>query len=235
MFTLEETVTTSRVDRNGELKLFAALQMMQDCSELWLDTEPAARDYFSRNGYAQLLASRQVEVVRVPAFGERLTCTTSVYECHESFGFRNTFIRDAQGLDCYRSWSMGAFVERATGRLIRIPERIIAMMTPEPRLDMNYGDRRIRVPATAGEQRRMECSVLRDDIDYNGHMNNAHYIRLALEVTEEDIRPTGLRVEFRRPVRLGDPLTVRLLAEEQTRYVEISGPAGQAALVEFRS
>ena len=70
MFSIQEQVTTSRTDRNGKLKLFSAFQMMQDCSELWLDSAVDYRDFLKKNGFAQLLASRQVEVVRIPDFKE---------------------------------------------------------------------------------------------------------------------------------------------------------------------
>ena len=39
MYSLKFKVTTSTCDSEGRLKLFSALQMMQDCSELWIDRE----------------------------------------------------------------------------------------------------------------------------------------------------------------------------------------------------
>lgn len=42
MYTLNYKVTTSTCDNNGKLKLYSALQMMQDCSEMWIDSEPTA-------------------------------------------------------------------------------------------------------------------------------------------------------------------------------------------------
>ncbi len=36
------------------------------------------------------------------------------------FGFRNTFIYDANGQPCYRTWSQGAYVNKATGRLAKL-------------------------------------------------------------------------------------------------------------------
>ena len=91
MYSLKYKVTTSTCDSEGKLKLFSALQMMQDCSEMWLDSEPQVKEYFARENMAQLLASRQVEIIRVPEFKEELTVTTSVYGMKPMFGFRNTF------------------------------------------------------------------------------------------------------------------------------------------------
>ena len=55
MFTLNYKVTTSCCDENGKLKLYSALQMMQDCSEMWINTEAGVKKYFEENGMAQLL------------------------------------------------------------------------------------------------------------------------------------------------------------------------------------
>ena len=55
MYSLKFKVTTSTCDSEGRLKLFSALQMMQDCSELWIDSEPVVKDFFAREGMTQLL------------------------------------------------------------------------------------------------------------------------------------------------------------------------------------
>jgi len=65
--------------------------MMQDCSEMWIDSEPEVKAYFLQQNMAQLLATRQVEIIRVPDYKEELTVTTSVYGMKPMFGFRNTF------------------------------------------------------------------------------------------------------------------------------------------------
>ena len=46
MYSLKYKVTTSTCDSEGRLKLYSALQMMQDCSEMWIDSEPEVKDYF---------------------------------------------------------------------------------------------------------------------------------------------------------------------------------------------
>ena len=39
MYSLKYKVTTSTCDSEGRLKLYSALQMMQDCSEMLIDTK----------------------------------------------------------------------------------------------------------------------------------------------------------------------------------------------------
>ncbi len=235
MFSLKYKVTTSTCDSEGRLKLYSALQMMQDCSEMWIDTEPGVKEYFTRQNMAQLLATRQVEVVRVPRFKEELTVTTSVYEMKPMFGFRNTFIYDAEGKPCYKTWSMGAFVDKSTGKLKRVDAATIASMKLEPQLEMTYGDRRIKVPAEGGSALE-PVRVLRADIDYNRHMNNANYIRMAMELLPDDFEVGGLRVEYRLAAKLGDQLmpTIYRMAED-TILVTLSMGSEVSAIAEFKA
>ena len=232
MYSLEYKVTTSTCDSEGRLKLYSALQMMQDCSEMWIDSEPSVKRYFAEQDMAQLLATRQVEVVRVPEYKEKLTVTSTVYEMKPMFGFRNTFIYDADGNPCYKTWSMGAFVDKAAGKLKRVDDATIASMTLEPKLEMNYRDRRIILPKEGGTP-LSPIRVLRADIDYNRHMNNANYVRVAMELLPDDFLVKGLRVEYRIAAKLGDVLTPSIFHIDGGFIVALSINTEISAIVEF--
>ena len=190
MYSLKYKVTTSACDSEGRLKLYSVLQMMQDCSEMWIDSEPEVKDYFLQQNMAQLLATRQVEIIRVPDYKEELTVTTSVYGMKPMFGFRNTFIYDAEGKPCYKTWSMGAFVDKVAGKLKRVDDATIQSMKLEPQLEMNYKDRRIILPKTEGEVLE-PIKVLRADIDYNKHLNNARSASRRVTLARQELCPHG--------------------------------------------
>ena len=232
MYSLKYKVTTSTCDSEGRLKLYSALQMMQDCSEMWIDSEPGVKEYFAAQNMAQLLASRQVEIIRVPEYKEELTVTTSVYGMKPMFGFRNTYIYDADGKPCYKTWSMGAFVDKANGKLKRVDDATIASMTLEPQLEMNYGDRRIILPREGGEAQE-PYKVLRADIDYNKHMNNANYVRIAMELLPEGFEVKCLRVEYRVAAKLGDVLAPVVYNVEGRFIVALSVGDDVSAIIEF--
>ena len=232
MFSLNYKVTTSTCDSEGRLKLYSALQMMQDCSEMWIDSEPEVKDYFTRENMAQLLASRQVEIMRVPSFKEELRVTTSVYGMKPMFGFRNTFIYDEKGKPCYKTWSMGAFVDKSNGKLKRVDDTVANFLLIEPQLEMNYKDRRIILPREGGALLE-PIKVLRADIDYNKHLNNANYIRIAMELLPEDFEIKGLRVEYRVAAKMGDTLVPTLFDMEGDIIVSLSVGNEVSAIMEF--
>ena len=234
MYSLKYKVTTSTCDSEGRLKLYSALQMMQDCSEMWIDSEPGIKQYFTIQNMAQLLVSRQVEIIRVPSYKEELTVTTSVYGMKPMFGFRNTFIYDAEGKPCYRTWSMGAFVDKSDGKLKRIDEATLDSMHLDPQLELNYQDRRIILPKEGGKTLE-PIRVLRADIDYNKHMNNANYVRVAMELLPEDFEVKGLRVEHRVAAKLADQLIPTLYEQDGTYIVALSIGNEVSAIIEFQA
>ncbi len=234
MYSLKYKVTTSTCDSDGKLKLYSALQMMQDCSEMWIDSEPGVKLYFAEQNMTQLLATRQMEVIRVPKYKEELTVATSVYGMKSMFGFRNTFIFDAEGKPCYKTWSMGAFVDKTTGKLKRVDDVTIQSMTLEPQLDMNYKDRRIILPKTEGEVLE-PIKVLRADIDYNKHLNNANYVRMAMELLPGDFVVNGLRVEYRVAAKLGDMLVPTIYRIGDLIIISLSIDNNVSAIIEFCS
>ena len=232
MYSLNYQVTTSTCDSEGRLKLYSALQMMQDCSEMWIDSEPGVKQYFAEQNMAQLLATRQVEIIRVPEYKEKLTVTTSVYGMKPMFGFRNTFIYDSEGKPCYRTWSMGAFVDKTAGKLKRVDDATIASMTLEPQLEMNYKDRRVILPKENGETLD-PIQVLRADIDYNKHVNNANYVRMAMELLPEDFKVRGLRMEYRVAAKLADVLIPTVYKIEGGFIISLSVGNDVSTIIEF--
>lgn len=232
MYSIQETCTPTRVDENSHLKLFCAFQMMNDCDDMWLDSEPVAKECLRGEGRAQLLASRQVDIIRVPSIGERLSISTAIYECKPLFGFRNDVIRDEKGEPCYISYSMGAFIDSTTGRLKPLPQEVIDSLTYDEKMEMEYTDRRIRLPKVEP----VACEpvkVLRDDIDYNRHMNNCCYVRIGLELLPAEFEVRRVRVEYKVPARLGELLTPFHYEEAGIHYIELKSERGINALISF--
>ena len=73
MYSLNYQVTTSTCDSEGRLKLYSALQMMQDCSEMWIDSEPGVKQYFAEQNMVQLALC----IGLASACGKASGCVTS--------------------------------------------------------------------------------------------------------------------------------------------------------------
>lgn len=232
MYTLNFKVTPTYCDTKKRLSFNGMLQMMQDTDELWLTSEPSIIDYFEENGMAQVLVSRQVDVIRVPSYGENLTVTSRVYEMKGVTGFRNTVIYDLQGDACYMSWSQGAFIDRKTGRLHRVSDEAIASMSNDQRVNMEYLDRRIDIPDIAPAI-LPPIEIRRHDIDYNLHVNNTVYVRFALELLSDDFEVERMRVEHKTPAHFGDTLTPHVVDADNRKIITLMIGDKPSAVIEF--
>lgn len=232
MPTFSNIVSSSNTDRNGNMKLFSAVQWMQDCSVISFMEDTAFCEWLAEHGATPVVNFRQLQVFRVPGLRERLTCSSYVYDLQGAFGYRNTAIYDAQGKPCYMSWSIAAFVNLETGRLSRIPREVQSRLQFPPRLDMTYGSRKIVLPESPLTP-LAPIQVRRDDIDYNNHVNNAQYIRMALECLPEDFEVRGLRVDYRKPVMPGSTITPSIAYGANTAYVMLAVEDTICCVVEF--
>lgn len=219
MFSLEDNVTASKTGKDGRLKLVSFIDLMQDCSQLWLSSESVFENYFKENNLSQLLASRQIDILRVPQYGEKLTTTTSIFECQNLYGYRNTVIYDQQNKPCALSWSMGAFVSLETGRMTKVPTEILNTVKNDEKVEMEYLERKIIISDNSKFRDFPVFDVLRNDIDMNKHMNNAQYVRLAVECLPEYFKPKRLRIEYKLPAKLGDKIYPCVSTENDQKII----------------
>lgn len=227
-----DIVSSCKTGKDGKMKLFSALQWMQDCSVISFMEDTAFCEWLRENQVTPVVNFRQLEVLRIPTLQEKLMCTSFVYDIQGSFGYRNTAIYDAQGHTCYRSWVLAAFVNLQTGRLSRIPRETQLSLQFPPRLDMAYASRKIILPdapVLVGEPFRVQ----RNDIDYNNHVNNAQYIRMALECLPEEFQVRGLRVDYKKPVLPGSIITPSVMWAPNTAYVILDVEGTTCCVMEF--
>ena len=64
-------------------------------------------------------------------------------------------------------------------------------------------------------------------------MNNANYVRVAMELLPEDFIVKGLRVEYRVAAKLGDMLTPTIYQIEDGIIVSLSMGNDVCAIIEF--
>lgn len=225
-------VSSSHTDKNGNMKLFSAVQWMQDCSVISFMGDTAFCEWLQETHATPLVNFRQLEVLRVPRLQEKLTCESYVYDVQGAFGYRNTAIYDAQGQACYKSWLIAAYVNLPTGRLSKISREVLSKLQFPPRLDMTYGSRKIALPDSPLTP-LPPIRVMRNDIDYNNHVNNAQYIRMALECLPEDFQVGGMRVEYKKPVSPGSTIIPSIAFSANTAFIVMEAAGSICCVVEF--
>lgn len=230
---MKSRVTTSCTDATGTQNLISVVTMMQDCSMMWMEQQAATERWLNETNGAMLVASREVEIRRRPRYGEFLTVSTWVYKVQSFMGYRNTCIFDEDGQATAACWCTGVFVNRETGKTLRVPDYVRDSMGLEPAFDMEYGKRKIVLPEV--EPQKLEpVRAKRSDIDFNGHVNNAQYVRMAYERLPLDFDPRHLRITHDGQARCGDLIDLALYEDADVFDFVLSGEEGQTiAVIEF--
>ncbi|GHV82060.1 hypothetical protein AGMMS49991_06180 [Spirochaetia bacterium] len=225
MYQIKTQVFLSHSDMHGRLRFDAAMDMMQDCSVLWTDSEAAFKKYLIDNNLIMILVNRQADIIRMPRYKEHLAVETSIYECKGAFGLRNTVIYDEAHKPCLVSWATGAFVSSDTARPFRLPPEINNAIVIDPKIDMDYAGRRIDVPEMEGEK-LPPVTVTPLDIDINRHMNNGRYVKIAAAFLPDDFIISRFRVEYKKPAVKGDVLLPLAYRDGDKIYILLNDEEG---------
>ncbi len=218
MYTLPVRVAISSTGEDGLLTLASTVRMMQDCSQMWMESEPEFENYLAENNAVMMVISRQLQMMRFPAYGENLEITTRIFDFKSKLGYRNTTITDEQGKLCAASRAVGAFVSMDSGSPIRLDEDVVATVTFDPEVEVDCPTNKIK----ASMENARECGHLiaqPSDIDFNRHVNNANYIRMACDLVPETMHARQLRVEYRNPARQGDEIIPFVDTSQEDRAV----------------
>jgi acyl-ACP thioesterase len=235
MYSYKTRVAASQIGLDGLETIPSILTTMQDCSQFWLESEPVFAEYLKQNGLTMVITSRQADIVRFPAYGEVLEVATSIYESNRYFGYRNTVLIDEDATPVALSWVVGAFIDIAKGRLVSLPREVLDTITYDPRREMDYLDKRIALP-TSPPQALPPFIAQYSDIDYNRHVNNVHYIRMARDYVPTNKSYTRIRVEYKAQARQGDTITPLVYdSPKGTTCVQLmlNGTTDPCAVVEF--
>jgi acyl-ACP thioesterase len=164
-------------------------------------------EYLGGLGLAWVLNSWQIDINRFPKLCEEVTIGTVPYMLRGPLGLRNFFMDTADGerLAVANSiWTLFDF-----NRLVptKVTPEIVAAYPIEEKLDMNYEDRKIIIPADGDRTVSEDIVVKTHHLDTNNHVNNGQYIRMALDsISNKDISIRQMRAEYKKQARLGDIL-----------------------------
>ena len=230
MYTIRHRVAASDVGADRQMKIGTMGLLMQDCSTFQFESDKAFASYLLEHRLGVFMASRQLDILRRPGYGEEIVISTWVHGCKGFYGLRNTVIRDAAGQLCVACFCVGAFVKRETGRPCVVPESAYAGMIRHAPLEMEYLPRKIVLPAELrfGELKR-DC-VEPGYLDANGHLNAGRSLDMAAACIEFPVR--RVRVEYKAQGLPGAGLSVqRADASPAHAWVRLCGAAGEVLSV----
>ena len=214
------------------MTLPALINYFQDCSTFQSEDIGLGTEVLKAKKKAWILSYWQIVIERLPALGERITAGTFATEFKGLYGNRNFVLDDARGNRLAYANSVWVFMDMEKGRPARPEPEDVLPYGSEPALEMEYEDRKIRLPENLEE--KPSFPVRKYHIDTNEHVNNCQYVQMAMEYIEHtgDIRQ--VRVEYKNSAVYGDIIVPKVAAEETRTVVELCDESDRIfATVEF--
>ena len=227
MYSFESRVRYSEIDSQGKLSILSILNYLQDCSTFQSEMLGVGIDCLKENHMVWVLSFWQVDILKYPVLGEEIEIGTLPYEIKGFLGYRNFFIRNKQGEMYVKANSLWTLVDTETGRPKRAPQMFIDLYGVEPKLEMEYLERKFAMPQGI-ENEKAPFVVKRHNIDTNIHVNNAQYVSMAMDYINETDHIWRLRAEYKKSAILNDTIYPVVTVGENCEYVSLRDKDGTA-------
>lgn len=240
IYKFDEEVRFSETDENGRLTLTALVNLFQDAAIFQSEHSKIGFQYLRPKNQAWLLSSWQIVINRMPVVCEPVETSTWTYDFRDFYGYRNFTLKTGEGEMLAYANSVWFICDTERQVPVKVDDTSIRVYGMEPRLDMNYLPRKIKIPE--GGETMESFRVEKHHLDTNHHVNNGQYIDMASQYLSEGVKIRQVRAEYKKQARLGDlivpvvvrscdgyVMTVELNSEEGRPYavieLEIAGSA----------
>lgn len=205
IFEFEKRIGFSECDTDRKFTVQALIDAFQDCSTFQSEDLGVGFDVLADHNLVWVVNYWELQIERLPRLCEYVTVGTFPYSFKTCFGMRNFYLKDADGSFLVKANSMWTLIDSVNVRPAKAPDFIHEAYTTGDKLDMDYGSRKVAIPAgdDVAVSKKDPVRIMRHHLDSNNHMNNGQYIKLALsELDDANIK--SLRIDYRRQAKLGD-------------------------------
>jgi len=226
MFEYEVKIRYSELDHNGNMRLDAILDHFQDCSIFHSESLGVGIDYLDELGLFWALSSWQIVIHRYPKLGEVVTIGTHPYEFKGFIGYRNFWMKDAEGNQLACANSIWSLIRREDSKPVKATQLIIDTYKLGEKIKMNYADRHIRFQGNPVPQEVVE--VTKHHLDTNQHVNNGQYVKIAMDFLPMDYPIHQLRAEYKMQALLGTKMIPMKYEDENTIGISLQDEESKA-------
>lgn len=204
-------------DRNQELTITSLMRYFEELALFQSEATGVGFDYYNRHHVIWMLHQYDIQIGRIPRFGETILLKTLPHSIYRFMGFRKFWAMDEKGEELVVADSSWLFVNTLTKRPLRVNEDMKKayghLDKPESRQEMDA------IPALEKLDAEKKFLVRQSDIDVNMHVNHVQYVGWALESLPAEIaekyRLKRLQVAFKKETVYGTGIKSLVEIHEQ--------------------
>lgn len=225
-------------DMNGHIKLPDVILLSLQVSGLQsIDLGISDKDMLERYNLVWIITDYDIDVIRVPKFGEEMTIETEALSYNRLFCYRRFTIYDEAGNAIINMLATFVLMDRDSRKVHAVEPKIVAPYEAE------FSKKLIRGP----KYPELKDSTSKDyhvrfyDLDMNGHVNNSKYLDWIFEVMGADFLmehiPRKIHLKYVKEVRPGGQITSSYNLEglESNHQISSDGDINAQASIIWRS
>lgn len=240
MYSFKSKVRFSEIGKDDKLTIPHLISYFQDCSTFHGNKAGFDKKKLMSIERAWFLGSWQIIINSRPEIDEEIEIETRAYEIKGFYGLRNFILYNKAGEVCAYANSIWFYVDTKKGKLVKYEQKEGAGFEIDDEFSMEKSDRKIVIPENIKKVIKADIFKVREShLDFNNHMNNREYVRMAIDFTPKPIemdRLRQIRVEYKKAAILGDVIFPTYYFDDENRkiYVSLDSEAGEIfAKVEF--
>lgn len=192
-FTMEYIIPYYETDRYGRVTPVSLLKYLGETSSQHGDYQGVGFDELQRENHGWILYRWKVRFDHYPSVGDKIVVETWTSGFYKFYAYREFIIYDGSRREIGRATTQWIFLDIERKRPIRIPQKFDKIYNIiDEKVFEGFGELEDRVEVSEC----LDFNVRKSDIDYNNHVNNAHYLEWVIETIPEDIEERYFLNEF---------------------------------------
>lgn len=225
-------------DMNGHIKLPDVILLSLQVSGLQsIDLGISDKAMLEKYNLVWIITDYDINVVRLPKFGEEMTIETEALSYNRLFCYRRFTIYDEAGSAVINMLATFVLMDRDSRKVHAVEPKIVAPYEAE------FSKKLIRGPKYPDlkEPISKDYHVRFYDLDMNGHVNNSKYLDWIFEVMGADFLmkhiPRKIHLKYVKEVRPGGQITSSYDLEglESNHQISSDGDINAQASIIWRS
>ena len=215
-------ITPQMTDKNGKMRIGELARQMQTITEAHFDRDAGIKnEELQKLGISWVISWSDIQLIRLPKAGEKVLLRIWPGKNKAIMYTRKYAMYTLEGEPLMATASLFLLMDQHTRTAAAQPEQmkdltpVILEGEPKPPKMKQV------MPATyAGQKQRV---VQPEEIDYNGHLNNSHYLDWTEElkdtVFKQKAETKEIWIQYSKELKEGEEVTLNYLLEDQTMYL----------------
>ncbi|MCI9125985.1 MAG: hypothetical protein HFG28_02150 [Eubacterium sp.] len=212
MYTYNTKVSYSRLDKSGKVPYHEIINYLQDCSTFQSEELGVGVEHLKAQNKAWVMLAHKIQILRELQLGEEIIVGTCPTDFGKVMATRQFFIKDKTGAFVVKAESIWGLIDIQERIPIRIREEDYCKYMKETAFESIKPSRKIRF--TGQGEIVGNVTVHGIDIDTNGHVNNANYLRMISDYLSKDGYYNQVEIVYNKEALEGENIKCTKYYEE---------------------